>query len=132
MTQQDTRPAAAQTIIILAALSVWCASAIVAGVMNRSHDWAVACLVAGGLAATALIVGIVVKSWLVSLYGVLAITGAGDGSNRLFLATQHGTIHVWENNPQVRRAPLFLDIRDRVAFDESENESSKHDSAPWN
>ena len=52
----------------------------------------------------------------------LAITGAGDGSNRLFVATQHGTIHVWKNNPQVRRAPLFLDIRDRVSFNEKQNE----------
>jgi len=52
----------------------------------------------------------------------LVITGAGDGSNRLFVATQHGTIHVWENNPRVGRTPLFLDIRDRVSFDERENE----------
>ncbi len=52
----------------------------------------------------------------------LVITGAGDGSNRLFVATQHGTIHVWKNDPQVEQAPLFLDIRDRVSFDESRNE----------
>ncbi|MEE8154799.1 MAG: hypothetical protein V3T53_07525, partial [Phycisphaerales bacterium] len=77
MTQQSNRPAATQTIIILGALGVWCASAIVAGLMNLSHDWAVACLVAGGLAATALIVGIVLRSWLAALYGVLIITGAG-------------------------------------------------------
>ena len=77
MTQQSNRPAAAQTIIILGALGVWCASAIVAGAMNLAHDWGIACLVAGGLAATALIVGIVLKSWLAALYGVLAITGAG-------------------------------------------------------
>ena len=45
-----------------------------------------------------------------------------DGSNRLFVATQHGTVHVWKNDPQVEQAPLFLDIRDRVSFDESRNE----------
>ena len=77
MTQQDHRQATTQTTIILGALGLWCASAIIAGVMHLPHDWAVACLVAGGLAATTLIVGIVLKSWLASLYGVLAITGAG-------------------------------------------------------
>ena len=77
MTQQDNRPATTQTIIILGALGVWCASAIAAGAMNLSQAWAVACLVAGALGATALIVGIVLKSWLAALYGVLAITGAG-------------------------------------------------------
>ncbi len=77
MTQQSNRPAAAQTIIIRGALGVWCASAIVAGAMNLAHDWGITCLVAGGLAATALSVGIVLKSWLAALSGVLAITGAG-------------------------------------------------------
>lgn len=77
MNQQTNRPATTQTIIILGALGVWCASAIAAGAMNLSQAWAVACLVAGALGATALIVGIVLKSWLAALYGVLVITGAG-------------------------------------------------------
>ena len=52
----------------------------------------------------------------------LVITGAGDGSNRLFVATQHGTVHVWDNNPQAEKAPLFLDIRNKVAPFESKDE----------
>jgi len=77
MTQQTNRLAKTQTYIILGALGLWCASAIIAGAMNLSQEWGIACLVAGGLAATALIVGIILKSWLAALYGVLAITGAG-------------------------------------------------------
>ncbi|MGE3467473.1 MAG: sorbosone dehydrogenase family protein [Pyrinomonadaceae bacterium] len=45
----------------------------------------------------------------------IVITGAGDGSNRLFLATQWGTIYVIPNDQQVSRPTSFLDIRDRVA-----------------
>ncbi len=52
----------------------------------------------------------------------LVITGAGDGSNRLFVASQYGTIHVWKNDPQIEQAPLFLDIRERVAYNSSEDE----------
>ena len=77
MSQQTNRSATTQTIIILGALGVWCASAIIVGAMNLSQDWGIASLVAGGLGATSLIVGIVLKSWLAALYGVLAITGAG-------------------------------------------------------
>ncbi len=77
MNQQTTRPATTQTFIILGALGLWCASAIVAGAMNLTQEWGIATLVAGGSAAIALIAGIVLKSWLAALYGVLAITGAG-------------------------------------------------------
>lgn len=52
----------------------------------------------------------------------LVITGAGDGSNRLFVATQHGVIFVWENDPQVEQPEVFLDLRDRVSFDPAINE----------
>lgn len=38
----------------------------------------------------------------------------GDGSNRLFVVEQGGTIRVIENNPTVNTAPTFLDIRSRL------------------
>ena len=52
----------------------------------------------------------------------LVVTGAGDGSNRLFVATQYGTIHALPNNANTAQAPIFLDLRDKVAFDVNQNE----------
>lgn len=44
----------------------------------------------------------------------LVLVGAFDGTNRLFVVEQAGRIFVFKNSPDVRRAKLFLDIRDRV------------------
>lgn len=53
----------------------------------------------------------------------IIITGAGDGSNRMFVATQYGTIHWFENKPEATELHLFLDIQDRVMpFKPRENE----------
>ncbi len=53
----------------------------------------------------------------------IVITGAGDGSNRLFVATQYGTIHSFENDPRTTESRLFLDMRERVMpFNPKENE----------
>lgn len=46
----------------------------------------------------------------------LIITGAGDGTNRMFVATQPGTIHVFPNDPKVDKMSTFLDIRQRVHY----------------
>jgi len=43
------------------------------------------------------------------------LTHAGDGTNRLFLLEQEGRIRVFENNPAVKSAPIFLDIQSRVS-----------------
>ena len=45
------------------------------------------------------------------------IQNAGDGSNRLFVVEQQGVIRVFENDPAVIEAPVFMDIRDRVLSD---------------
>ena len=47
----------------------------------------------------------------------IVVTGAGDGSGRLFIATQPGRIHVIENDPKAEEMKTFLDITDRVASD---------------
>ncbi len=53
----------------------------------------------------------------------IVITGAGDDSGRIFVATQYGTIHYFDNNPDATELHLFLDIRDRVMpFKPHENE----------
>lgn len=52
----------------------------------------------------------------------MALTNAGDGSNRMFAGTQRGAIYVFPNDPQARQATLFLDIRDQVQDWKSDNE----------
>ena len=41
---------------------------------------------------------------------------AGDGSNRLFVVEQSGSIRVFQNSPATAASNVFLDIRDRVLF----------------
>jgi glucose/arabinose dehydrogenase len=52
----------------------------------------------------------------------LVLTHAGDGSNRIFVATQHGVIHVFPNHPKAAKTDIFLDIQKRVFYDDKENE----------
>ena len=52
----------------------------------------------------------------------IVLTHAGDGSNRVFLATQHGVIHVFPNDQKATKAPIFLDIQDRVSYNDNQNE----------
>ncbi|MBI3838640.1 MAG: PQQ-dependent sugar dehydrogenase [Planctomycetia bacterium] len=52
----------------------------------------------------------------------ILLTHAGDGSNRLFVPSQLGTIHVFPNDPSVERTKIFLDIESRVVFKDKENE----------
>jgi quinoprotein glucose dehydrogenase len=50
------------------------------------------------------------------------IDNAGDGSNRLFIGSQHGKIFVLPN-PQTDEEPnVFLDITDRVVYNDNQNE----------
>lgn len=50
----------------------------------------------------------------------LYLDHAGDGSDRLFVVEQSGTIQVFENNASISDQSVFLDIRGRV--DDSGNE----------
>lgn len=50
------------------------------------------------------------------------LTHAGDGSNRLFVGTQQGVLHVFPNDPKATKSQVFLDIRDRVAYKDDTNE----------
>jgi glucose/arabinose dehydrogenase len=52
----------------------------------------------------------------------LAISGAGDGSNRLFVVSQYGSIHLLPSDPDADEMTTFLDVRERVKYDERENE----------
>jgi glucose/arabinose dehydrogenase len=52
----------------------------------------------------------------------LILTGAGDGTDRIFVVSQYGTIHVWPNDSAAEEMNTFLDIRDRVQYDDKMNE----------
>lgn len=52
----------------------------------------------------------------------LVLTHANDESNRIFVATQRGVIHVFPNTPDARRTKVFLDLSHEVAFSKQRNE----------
>jgi glucose/arabinose dehydrogenase len=52
----------------------------------------------------------------------LVLTHAGDGSNRVFVGTQHGVIHVFPNDQKATETKVFLDIQDRVKYNDNTNE----------
>ncbi len=52
----------------------------------------------------------------------VVVTHAGDASNRLFVGSQFGVIHVFPNDAATERTSVFLDIRSKVAYKEIENE----------
>jgi glucose/arabinose dehydrogenase len=52
----------------------------------------------------------------------IVLTHAGDGSNRIFVATQHGVIHILPNDPKAEKTQVFLDISERVRYFDKQNE----------
>ena len=52
----------------------------------------------------------------------VAITHAGDGSDRLFVAEQAGKVLVFPNQSDVKKTKVFLDIEDRVVYKDKQNE----------
>jgi glucose/arabinose dehydrogenase len=52
----------------------------------------------------------------------IVLTHAGDGSNRVFVATQQGVIHVFPNDPKIDKTTVFLDIQKKVIYSDNQNE----------
>jgi glucose/arabinose dehydrogenase len=52
----------------------------------------------------------------------ILLTHAGDGSNRIFVPSQTGTIYVFPNDPSVEEPEVFLDISKRVVYQDKQNE----------
>ena len=52
----------------------------------------------------------------------LVVTHAGDGSQRVFVVSQYGVIHLLPKDHQATDAPVFLDIESRVVYKDKENE----------
>lgn len=52
----------------------------------------------------------------------LMLTHAGDGSNRVFVGIQQGTIHVFSNDQNAEKTKIFLNIEKKVFYADNENE----------
>jgi glucose/arabinose dehydrogenase len=52
----------------------------------------------------------------------LLLTGASDGTNRIFVGSEYGAILVWPNRPDAKEMKTFLDIRERVQYTDQQNE----------
>jgi glucose/arabinose dehydrogenase len=52
----------------------------------------------------------------------LLLTHAGDGSDRVFVGIQQGTIHVFPNDQAATETKVFLDITSQVRYSDAENE----------
>ncbi|MEZ6059195.1 MAG: PQQ-dependent sugar dehydrogenase [Planctomycetaceae bacterium] len=52
----------------------------------------------------------------------IVVTHAGDGTNRLFVAEQEGTIKVIPGDQDVEEADVFLNIRKKVVYKDNQNE----------
>ncbi len=52
----------------------------------------------------------------------VVIANAGDGSNRLFIASEQGVIHVIPNDQEVKETTTFLDIEKKVTYIDKQNE----------
>lgn len=52
----------------------------------------------------------------------ILLTNAGDGSNRLFVPTEQGTIHVFDNKPDAKATRIFMDLSSKVSYKDNENE----------
>ena len=52
----------------------------------------------------------------------ILLTHAGDGTNRIFVPIQQGTIHVFPNDDSVKKSKIFLDISKKVRYLDKMNE----------
>jgi glucose/arabinose dehydrogenase len=52
----------------------------------------------------------------------ILLTHAGDGSNRVFVPTQQGVVHVFPNDDSAKKTSIFLDITPRIRYLDKQNE----------
>ena len=52
----------------------------------------------------------------------ILVTYAGDGTNRIFVPEQRGTIYVFPNDQNAETAAVFLDIQSKVAYSDKMDE----------
>jgi quinoprotein glucose dehydrogenase len=52
----------------------------------------------------------------------IVLTHAGDGTNRVFVCSQLGSIHVFPNDQNVAESQVFMDLSHKVVYKDKENE----------
>lgn len=52
----------------------------------------------------------------------ILLTHAGDASGRIFVPLQHGLIHILDQGAKTSKSTVFLDISDKVSYDDKTNE----------
>lgn len=52
----------------------------------------------------------------------IVLTHPNDGSGRVVVATQHGVLHTFPNDQVAKKTKVFLDIQDRVKYNDASNE----------
>lgn len=52
----------------------------------------------------------------------IVVTHANDGSDRIFIASQYGVIHIVDNDEEAEDSRVFLDIEDQVVYNDKQNE----------
>jgi glucose/arabinose dehydrogenase len=52
----------------------------------------------------------------------IVVTPAPDGSGRVFVASQHGVIHLLPADRQSEEAPVYMDMESKVTYKDKENE----------
>ncbi len=52
----------------------------------------------------------------------IVVTHSGDGSDRLFVMEQHGVIYTFQNDPEVTESHVYLDLREKVNYQDRQNE----------
>lgn len=62
------------------------------------------------------------ESGVVNPLRPILVAHAGDGSNRVFIPTQQGTIYVLPNDQNAKSADVFLDITKKVSYHDKTNE----------
>ena len=55
-------------------------------------------------------------------FRAIVLTHAGDDSGRVFVAEQRGRIYVFDNSPDVTDSKVFIDLEDRVSYQDKQNE----------
>jgi glucose/arabinose dehydrogenase len=51
----------------------------------------------------------------------IVVTHANDGSDRIFVASQLGVVHILENDEEAEESIKFLDIEDQVVYNDKDN-----------
>ena len=62
------------------------------------------------------------ESGIVDPLRPVLVTHAGDGTNRVFIPTQQGVIYVLPNDQKATTAKVFLDLNEKVAYNDKTNE----------